>query len=200
MKSTLIFVAVALIGCELTQQGDNAISSSTALNTSSSIDPSSSFNENKSSSLSSSHEQSSSSTDPQVFGATLDSLAKLSVTCVDEINSYRATENLPPLERWVEAEICTHQSSKADSETGNAHGSFGDCNEWAQNECPGWNSLEAIVPNCLKMMWDEKLLGPNVEFSKNGHYLNMSSQTYTKVACGFAKKADGKVWAIQNFK
>ncbi len=134
------------------------------------------------------------------FGVPLDSLDLLSERCVNRINEYRATEGLAPLERWEKAENCTHQSAKNDSETLEAHGSFGDCGERAQNECPGWNSLEATIESCLKSMWDEKNLGPDVPYSQNGHYLNMSNSKYSNVACGFYQTPTGKVWAIQNFK
>ena len=46
-------------------------------------------------------------------------------------------------------------------------------------------------------MWKE---GPGTDFSKHGHYLNMSSTKYTKVACGFFTAPNGQVWAVQNFQ
>jgi hypothetical protein len=45
-------------------------------------------------------------------------------------------------------------------------------------------------------MWNE---GPG-SFSGHGHYINMSSSTYTQVACGFYVMSDGHVWANQNFR
>ena len=33
----------------------------------------------------------------------------------------------------------------------------------------------------------------------HGHYINMSSEAYTQVACGFAI-VNGEVWAVQNFR
>jgi hypothetical protein len=44
-------------------------------------------------------------------------------------------------------------------------------------------------------MWDE---GPGEPFSEHGHYLNMSSTQFSKVACGFSTSGQG-VWANQNF-
>ena len=41
-------------------------------------------------------------------------------------------------------------------------------------------------------MWGE---GPG-----GGHYVNMASTKYTKVACGFGKAANGGIWAAQNFR
>lgn len=116
--------------------------------------------------------------------------------CVDRINDFRATEGLPPYARWRGIELCTDDEAESDSETNTAHGAFGQCGEQAQNECPGWPSLDAVVEGCLQAMWDE---GPGEPFSAHGHYLNMSSTSYTKVACGFYVTDTGTVWAIQNF-
>ena len=123
--------------------------------------------------------------------------------CVDKINEYRATLGLPPYERWREAESCADQEAKSDSETGQAHGAFPSCGEMAQNECPGWPSLESISTgdsmvgkSCLDMMWDE---GPG-PWDGHGHYINMSSTKYTKVACGFYVTPNGEVWSVQDFK
>ncbi|MGK4004538.1 CAP domain-containing protein [Sorangium sp. So ce1036] len=118
--------------------------------------------------------------------------------CVDTINQHRATLGLPPLMRWVEAESCSDGEAESDSKTGTAHGAFGACHEGAQNECPGWpGPAESMIGRCLQMMWDE---GPGEDFSKHGHFLNMSSTSYTKVACGFHTLPDGRVWAVQNFR
>ncbi|XXX75229.1 CAP domain-containing protein [Sorangium sp. So ce134] len=118
--------------------------------------------------------------------------------CVDTINQHRATLGLPPLARWVEAESCSDEESESDGNTGTAHGAFGACDERAQNECPGWNGPpEAMIVPCLQLMWDE---GPGEDFNKHGHYINMSSTAYTKVACGFHTFPDGSVWAVQNFR
>ena len=117
--------------------------------------------------------------------------------CDDEINRYRATEGKAPYGRWRGAETCTDGEARSDSETGTAHGAFGSCGEWAQNECPGWGSLEDTVTGCLAMMWAE---GPGEPFSEHGHYINMSSTSYSQVSCGFYVTPSGSVWAIQNFQ
>ncbi|WP_437675076.1 hypothetical protein [Sorangium sp. So ce131] len=118
--------------------------------------------------------------------------------CVDTINRHRATLGLPPLGRWVEAESCSDRESESDGNTGQAHGAFGACDERAQNECPGWGGpAESMIVPCLQLMWDE---GPGEDFEKHGHYINMSSTSYTEVACGFHTFADGSVWAVQNFR
>lgn len=113
--------------------------------------------------------------------------------CVDEINKYRAKMGLPAYARWTEIEACSDGQSQSDGQTGRAHGSFPKCGEMAQNECPGWDGpADKMLPGCLKMMWDE---GPG-----GGHYENMRSQKYTKVACGVHTLPNGKVWSVQNFK
>jgi hypothetical protein len=117
--------------------------------------------------------------------------------CVDRINGFRATLSLPPLAAWTEQGSCTDGEAKSDSETGNAHGAFGACTERAQNECPGWGSVEQTIQGCLQDMWDE---GPGEPYSEHGHFINMSSPDATRVACGFYERPDGKVWAIQNFR
>jgi hypothetical protein len=118
--------------------------------------------------------------------------------CVNIINQYRSTLGLPPYERWTQAEPCADDQAQSDSQTMQAHGAFGQCSESAQNECPGWpGTPESILPGCLQMMWDE---GPGTDFSKHGHYINMSSTQYTQVACGFHTTPGGDVWSVQDFR
>ncbi len=118
--------------------------------------------------------------------------------CVDAINSYRKTLSLPPLQRWNSNESCAGTQGLADSKSGTPHSAFGKCGEWAQNECPGWPGPEGkMITGCLQMMWNE---GPGSDFSTHGHYINMSSQQYTKVACGFATASNGSIWAVQDFQ
>jgi hypothetical protein len=118
--------------------------------------------------------------------------------CVDEINRYRATLGLYPYSRWEEGEECADGQAQADSETGVPHSAFGTCGEWAQNECPGWpGPPEDLILGCLQMMWAE---GPGEPFSEHGHYINMSSEEYTEVTCGFYQTPDGSWWATQDFR
>ena len=118
--------------------------------------------------------------------------------CVDTINQYRASLGLPAYARWNAEESCADGQAKSDSASGTAHGAFGQCGESAQNECPGWpGPPDAMIPQCLAMMWAE---GPGTDFTKHGHYINMSSTQYTKVACGFTTLSDGSVWAVQDFQ
>ena len=58
--------------------------------------------------------------------------------CVDTINRYRNTKGLPPLTRWLDGEGCATQEAAEDSGTQRPHGSFGRCQEHAQNACPNW--------------------------------------------------------------
>jgi hypothetical protein len=116
--------------------------------------------------------------------------------CVDRINQFRfECQCLPPLARWTDAEGCTDQQSAADQTDNVFHEHFGMCGESAENTCPNWGSTQDVVDNCLQMMWDE---GPGSDFQKHGHYINMSSTGYSKVACGFSTTNAG-TWANQNF-
>jgi hypothetical protein len=117
---------------------------------------------------------------------------------VDIINMYRATLGLPPYARWTDQEMCASTEAASDSQTGTAHGAFARCSESAQNECPNYGgSFATMLPKCLDLMWKE---GPGSDFNLHGHYINMSSTKYTKVACGFATTPAGKIWAVQDFK
>jgi hypothetical protein len=116
--------------------------------------------------------------------------------CVDKINEYRATLGLAPYQRWTAQESCVDNEAKTDSQNNKAHSAFGSCGEWAQNECPGYPSLSSTVSTCLAQMWAE---GPGADFNTHGHYINMSSTQYTKVACGFFEGPNG-VWAAQDFQ
>lgn len=113
--------------------------------------------------------------------------------CVDTINEYRKSIGLPAYARWSTGESCVDGQAQADSQSGTAHSAFGQCGEFAQNECPGWPGPPGtMIPQCLQMMWGE---GPG-----GGHYDNMTSTQYTQVACGFYTLSDGSVWATQDFK
>jgi hypothetical protein len=117
--------------------------------------------------------------------------------CVDEINRHRASIGLPPYTRWTTAETCADNQARLDSVANRAHSSFAQCGEFAQNECPGWPGPPfSMITGCLQVMWNE---GPGSDFSRHGHYINMSSTAYTKVACGFFTEPDGSVWAVQDF-
>lgn len=118
--------------------------------------------------------------------------------CVDTINGYRATLKLPALVRWTDQESCAGDQAGSDAQSQKAHGAFGNCGEFAQNECPDWPGRpEQLIRACLKAMWEE---GPGADFQSHGHYLNMSSTKFTKVACGFRETGAGKLWSVQDFR
>jgi hypothetical protein len=113
--------------------------------------------------------------------------------CVDEINRYRASKALPALARWTDAEPCAVTEARDDSQTGQAHGTFGRCQEHAQNACPGWpGPANTMIDGCLKMMWSE---GPG-----GGHYENMIDRKATRVACGTYAMPGGRLWSVQDFR
>jgi Cysteine-rich secretory protein family len=127
-----------------------------------------------------------------------DSLTEARQTCVDKINSLRASIGVPPYAEWTAAETCTDGQAQADAASMTPHSAFGQCGEFAQDECPGWPGPPAsMIGACMDQMWAE---GPGSDFATHGHYINMSSTTYTMVSCGFSTQSDGSVWATQDFK
>ena len=127
--------------------------------------------------------------------------------CVDRINQFRVEcACLPPLERWTEGEACADEMSEYDSVQDEAHAGFRDdiCSGGsAQNECPGYRSETQVVELCLQQMWDE---GPPPQdpcdgdcFQMYGHFINMTNERYTKVACGFFTTDGNEVWSVQNY-
>jgi len=127
--------------------------------------------------------------------------------CVDRINQFRTQcACLPPLQRRMDGEACADQMAEYDAGKNKAHAGFSDkiCQpSGAQNECPGYSSNNQVISLCMQQMWDEG--PPDMTpcdgdcFQKYGHFINMTSTTSTKVACGFYTTASGKVWAVQNF-
>jgi uncharacterized protein YkwD len=117
--------------------------------------------------------------------------------CIDVTNQYRAQVGVTPLTPApASQQSCASAQAARDAQLGQPHGSFGQCNENAQNECPSFSGTpEAAVEACLKLMFDE---GPG-EGPAHGHYNNMTRPSYGQVACGFSVTADGKVWIVQNF-
>lgn len=128
--------------------------------------------------------------------------------CVDRINQFRTQcACLPALERWSEGEACADQMAEYDAMQNVAHAGFEDriCSsgQGGQNECPGYSSNTQVISLCLQQMWSE---GPGPQnpcngqcFEDHGHFINMTSTSMTKVACGFYTTSSGKVWAVQNF-
>lgn len=132
-------------------------------------------------------------------GGSTDPYAAYREQCVTITNNYRTQVGVSPLlTSWTAQSTCADGQAKSDSQTGTAHGAFGDCTEMAQNECPGWGGdLATVITDCLAMMFAE---GPGEPYSEHGHYINMTSTSYTKLACGFYKTAAGKWWVIQDFR
>ena len=123
--------------------------------------------------------------------------------CVARINQFRCEcQHLPPLMRWTAGEACADMMAQYDHDhAGMAHAAFraGICNGgYGQNECPGWPSVDSTVSGCLQQMWDE---GPGDFYGPpaHGHYINMSSTSFSGVACGFYSGSGG-VFAVQNFQ
>jgi hypothetical protein len=127
--------------------------------------------------------------------------------CVDRINQFRTQcACLPPLQRWTDGEACADQMAEYDSGKNSAHAGFGAgiCKGGnAQNECPGWSSEQQVVSGCLQQMWNE---GPppmtpcnGMCFQTYGHFINMTNKSMKKVACGFFKTEQNKLWSVQNF-
>jgi hypothetical protein len=117
--------------------------------------------------------------------------------CVDGINRHRASIGLGPLQRWTQNEACASGQAADDARTRKPHGTFGRCSEKAQNVCPDWPGRpDAMIDGCLQMMWNE---GPG-SFPEHGHYMNMASTKFTRVACGYHVTSSGSVWAVQDFE
>jgi len=127
--------------------------------------------------------------------------------CVDRINQFRTQcACLPPLSRSMDGESCADQMAAYDAAKNTAHAGYTDkiCQpSGAQNSCPGYSSNNQVISLCMQQMWDE---GPPPTnpcdgdcFQKYGHFINMTSTSTTKVACGFSMTSAGKVWSVQNF-
>ena len=115
--------------------------------------------------------------------------------CVQRINEYRARVGAAPVVRRADAEACGDAQARSDGAARTAHGSFGQCRERAQNECPGWGgSTNEAIDGCIAMMFAE---GPGAG-PAHGHYTNMTDAKYRGVACGMAE-VNGKLWVVQNF-
>jgi hypothetical protein len=128
---------------------------------------------------------------------------------VDRINQFRTQcACLAPLERWRDGEACADQMAAHDAAATRAHDGFINhvCSPSgnAQNECPGYAGPAEVAQRCLQLMWDE---GPAPSatcngscFQQHGHFINMTSAQYKRVACGFsALTSSTDVWSVQNF-
>ena len=123
--------------------------------------------------------------------------------CARRINQFRCEcQHLQPLMRDRAGEGCADMMARYDFEHGmTPHAGFSAriCPGGnGQNECPGWGSIESTVQGCLQQMWDE---GPGDFYGPppHGHYINMSSTSFSAVSCGFYVTPTGSTWAVQNF-
>jgi hypothetical protein len=127
--------------------------------------------------------------------------------CVDRINQFLTQcACLPALTRRKDGEACANQMAEYDAAQNSAHAGVTAkiCEPGgAQNECPGYSSNNQVIGLCMQQMWDE---GPpptssctGACYQEHGHFINMTDDGVTKVACGFYTTAGGKVWAVQNF-
>jgi cysteine-rich secretory family protein len=124
--------------------------------------------------------------------------------CVDLINRKRASINAPLLERWREGERLAASQAAEDGRDQTPHGAYrrriesGAAETSAQNECNDTDTrTESMIGACINGMWAE---GPEApDGREHGHYVNMSSNRYSQVACGFALAPDGRMWSVQNF-
>jgi hypothetical protein len=132
---------------------------------------------------------------------------------VHRVNDFRSTVGIGRLLRNKAMEACVDTQAQLDYTSKTAHSAFGHCKESAQNECPGWKSSKMltvaniVIVSCLQMMWDEGAPpagtpcgGGTACYSQHGHYINMTSTAYSKVAGGFFyNPADSTMWAAHDF-
>lgn len=127
--------------------------------------------------------------------------------CVDRINQFRTQcACLPALSRRSDGEACADQMAEYDALNDTPHLGVREmiCQPGgAQNECPGYASNTQVIGLCMQQMWDE---GPpptdpctGACFQEYGHFINMTDQSMTQVACGFYTTTSGEVWSVQNF-
>ena len=61
--------------------------------------------------------------------------------------------------------------------------------------CPASGTPSDAIGTCLQLMWAQGF----APVGSRRDYNNMTSTTYTKVACGFAM-VRGRVWTTQDFR
>src|SRR5688572_19573982 len=121
------------------------------------------------------------------------STGDLQQDCVDRINQFLTQcACLPALKRRTDGEACANQMAKYDADQNSAHAGARDniCQPGgSQNSCPGYSSNQQVIGLCLQQMWDE---GPPPTpdctgdcYEKHGHFINMTDDSVTQVACGF---------------
>ncbi|WP_148313535.1 CAP domain-containing protein [Sorangium cellulosum] len=135
------------------------------------------------------------------------STGDLAQDCVDRINQFLTQcACLPALKRRKDGEACANEMAKYDADHNMAHAGIRAkiCEPGgSQNSCPGYSSNKQVIGLCMQQMWDE---GPPPTadctgdcYEMYGHFINMTDDSVTQVACGFYTTSSGKVWAVQNF-
>lgn len=125
--------------------------------------------------------------------------------CVDRVNKLRALENLNPLVRDQGNEDSADNDARINYVTNIPHSSVsGD----AQNECLTYSNTSLILDECIEkqMYYAEKLCyekNPGGCYMNNtcqcGHYVNITGNSFSELACGFYETPDGKFKAVLNF-
>ena len=116
--------------------------------------------------------------------------------CVDEINRYRATIALPPLDRAAPLEDYATDSARIDTAARQPHTHFRDTNgggvAQAETELLLWPNADAraVLQQGIRTMWKE---GPG------GSHYDVLTGSYGTVGCGIF--VDGNMMTIsQDFK
>jgi hypothetical protein len=139
--------------------------------------------------------------------------------CLPPLQRWTAGEQCADLEATYDSQNNTAHGGFIQTETACSQGSsmwapccgmstFGGAGPLAnaQDECPGYPDTQTVISTCLQQMWDEGPPPNGVQacmqdqacFQMHGHFINMTSTTSTKVACGFSSMT-GMLWAAQNF-
>ncbi len=144
--------------------------------------------------------------------------------CVNEINRLRATQGHAALVLWTSpsVDMCVDHQATSDETNSSPHQAWNKhtdaCDGNGQDECEGAGTSPAGIVSCLDNMWGEKdqpscsgcaacsgaynPACPNCDFfgtkgAACGHYVNMSADYFSEVACGFSALGG---WATQNFQ
>lgn len=167
-------------------------------------------------------------TDPDGFGAArtacINEINRLRAT--EKHAAYSLWET-PAIDMCVDQQATYDQNANSAHSAWTNH-VYPTCNGNGQDECLGYGTTPQEIVACLDSMWDERLQSncsgcaacngsqltqqiidcqstSTCDFYGNyggecGHYLNMSADYFTEVACGFSTKSGGSGWAVQNFQ
>ena len=121
---------------------------------------------------------------------------------IDKINKYRASLNLPELQRWEEGEVCADLALLNDFNSNTAH-SVGGCKESAHFICPMYKTMNLIKSYCIESIEIEgppPVICTGPCYRKHERYLILTNPSYTKVAVGIYKMPNGRYAVSMNFK